>query len=293
MTGPTGDQLIEEARANYDAGDYRGALDLVVGALADRPNDPELLRLAGKSSFELGLDDAAEHLARAAELEPDDVATWRDLGAALIDQGRLAAAADAFRNVMRLRPDDVPALVDLGHTAYTLGQTEEAIASLRQAAEHEPGDPGALRGLVEINRREGRLEDALDAAERARRLDPADVSMNLDAAELALALGRLDEAKRAFARLRALDDDPEHEVYAFHGMIEAELRRDRWRPALDLAIDATRVDRLGRTTDVLAFVVAQVFGDGDRPTPSRTDVEAALTASRYEHRRLHEEALVL
>jgi hypothetical protein len=78
-----------------------------------------------------------------------------------------------------------------------------------------------------------------------------------------------------------------------HGLIEAELRRERWRRALDLAVDATRVDRLGRTTDVLSYIVAQVFGEADRPVPSREDVNAALAASRSEHRRLHEESLGL
>ena len=53
-------------------------------------------------------------------------------------------------------------------------------------------------------------------------------------------------------------------MYAFHGLIEVELRREDWRRALDLAVDATRVDRAGRTTDILAYVVAQVFGQADR-----------------------------
>jgi tetratricopeptide (TPR) repeat protein len=293
MDDSGGGQLPEEARASYDSGDYRGTHELALRALAQRPDDVELLRLAGRSAFELGLDDAVEHLTKATELDPDDVATWRDLGAALADQGRLGAAADAFRNVMRLRPDDPATLVDLGHTAYTLGETEEAIASLRQAAAQEPGDLGALRALTQIYRREGRLEEALETAEQTRRRDPGDIGAGLDAAEIALELERFDEAKAAFAELRALDDDPEHEVYVFHGMIEAELRRDHWRPALDLAIDATRVDRLHRTTDVLAFIVAQVFGDGDRPVPTRAEVEQALAASRSDHRRLHEEAVGL
>ena len=66
-------------------------------------------------------------------------------------------------------------------------------------------------------------------------------------------MGRLDEASAAFQRLRSVDDDPSHEVYAFHGLIEVELRREDWRRALDLAVDATRVDRAGRTTDILAY----------------------------------------
>ena len=76
-------------------------------------------------------------------------------------------------------------------------------------------------------------------------------------------------------------------------MIEAELAREGWRRALDFAIEATRVDRLGRTTDILAYIVAQVFGAGERSAPSRTEVDSALAASHAQHRREHEEALVL
>jgi hypothetical protein len=63
--------------------------------------------------------------------------------------------------------------------------------------------------------------------------------------------------------------------------------RNRWRRALDLAIEATRVDRYGRTTDLLAYVVAEVFGSTDRPAPTRAEIDAALAASQAEHRRLH------
>ncbi len=72
---------------------------------------------------------------------------------------------------------------------------------------------------------------------------PRTRSPSLELADLALDVGRLDEAASAFQRLRSVDDDPSHEVYAFHGLIEVEIRRENWRRALDLAVDATRVDR--------------------------------------------------
>ena len=78
------------------------------------------------------------------------------------------------------------------------------------------------------------------------------------------ALGHLGEARDAFLYLGNIDEEPDHEIFAYHGLIETELRRERWRAALDLAVDATRVDRYGRTTDVLAFAVAQVFGATNR-----------------------------
>ena len=125
------------------------------------------------------------------------------------------------------------------------------------------------------------------AALRVEERSPADPIASLDVAELCLALGRFDEAAAAFTRLRSIDDEPEHEVYAYHGLIEVEILRGRMRRALDLTVDATKVDRLGRTTDVLAFVVAQVFGERDRPSLPRPEVEALLASSRTEHRRLH------
>jgi tetratricopeptide (TPR) repeat protein len=269
------------------------ARERALAALAENPDDPALLRAAGRASFELGLDDAVPHLSRVTELEPDDAEAWHDLAVALINEGRLEEASEAFRKALSLRPDDARALVNLGHTAYALGQLDEALEHLRNAAKQEPDNLSALRALVQIYRREGRLGEALEAAEEAARLDADGVVAGLDIAELALDLNRHDAAIAAFSRLRGIDDEPEHEIYLFHGMIEAEIRRERWRRALDLAVDATRVDRLGRTTDVLSYVVAQVFGEAEREVPAREEIDATLVASRLAHRRLHEESLVL
>jgi superkiller protein 3 len=292
LSGDGGVGLAEEARASFEAGDYARTADVALGGLADHPDDTSLLRLAGKARFELGHADAVDYLRRATELDADDADAWRELADALISIGRPAEAGEALGRAVQLRPDDTEALVDLGHTAYAAGQTEDAIASLRRAREHDPDNAAALRALVEIHRREGRPEDALSAARALAESRQDDALAALDVAELALDLGLLDECVAVLSRLRLIDDDPEHEVYALHALIEAELRRERWRRALDLAVDATRVDRLGRTTDVLAYMVARVFGATNRSAPDRLAVEGALAASRAEHRRIHEEALV-
>ena len=192
-----------------------------------------------------------------------------------------------MRQAAELRPDDVPTLVQLGTVLYVVGSTDDAIAALELALERKPGDLGALRSLTAVCRSAGLRERALVLARTIVALTLDDVDAAIDVAELCLELGRLDEAVDAFQWLREIDDEPEHEVYACHGMIEAELRREGWRSALDLAIDATRVDRYGRTTDLLAYVVVQVFGSSGRRAPSRRDIEDMLEASRAEHRRLH------
>jgi tetratricopeptide (TPR) repeat protein len=209
---------------------------------------------------------------------------------ASLEEGNLERAREALQRAIEQDPNDSSAIVDLGYLALGAGDTEEAAGLFRQALERDSGNLDALRALSTIHGRAGRAEDAYEAANAVAEAQPQDALAAIEVADLALDVGRLDEAEAAFRRLRSIDDDPAHEVFAFHGLIEVELRRERWRPALDLAVDATRVDRLGRTTDVLAYVVSQVFGEADRPVPARAEVEESLARSRDEHRRLHLEA---
>jgi tetratricopeptide (TPR) repeat protein len=209
---------------------------------------------------------------------------------ASLEEGDLERARAALEQAIQADPTDSAALVDLGYLVLGAGNGDEAADLFRQALEREPGNIDALRAIATIHGRAGRSEDAYDAASAVADAQPEDPLAVLELAELALDMGRLDEAAAAFQRMRSVDDDPSHEVYAFHGLIEVELQRESWRRALDLAVDATRVDRAGRTTDVLAYVVAQVFGAADRQVPDRSEVEQALARSRNEHRRLHLEA---
>jgi tetratricopeptide (TPR) repeat protein len=291
MAAATNDRY-EEAVRLFDAGNFRGAHEAALSGLAKDPKDASLLRVAGRAGVELDLREAIEYLQRAVALEADNADAWRELAEALLYDGRAVEATDAFRHAVELNPDDAATLVDLAHAARAAGNVDEAVGYVNQAIERDAGSPAALRALIDVHRSAGRLDQAVDAAEQLSELAPGDVGAALDLAELTLELGRPDDASAAFTRLRQIDDDPEHEVYAYHGLIQAEIQRGEWRRALDLAIEATRVDRYGRTTDVLAYVVTQVFGAADRPAPSREEVDDALQASQAEHRRLHEEGLV-
>jgi tetratricopeptide (TPR) repeat protein len=289
----TTEMTAGDAQGFFDKGDFRAARQAAEQGLAASPDDVNLLRLAGKAGAELTLPDSSGFLRKAVELEPENADAWRELGDALLAEDKLKEAVDAFRQAVELRPNDVSALVQLAHTAYASGDPEDAISAVRQAVERDPHSLGARRALLEIYRAARRPEEALAAAEELAESDPNDPLAALDVAELYLTLDHPVDASAAFARLRKIDDEPDHEIYAVHGMIEAEIRRTRWRRALDLSIEATRIDRLGRTTDVLAYVVAQVFGPADRPAPTRDEVDEALAASRAEHRRLHEEGTLV
>jgi hypothetical protein len=107
-------------------------------------------------------------------------------------------------------------------------------------------------------------------------------------AELNVELARHEEAQQAFERIREVDELPDHEVYALHGMIQLALAREDLDRALELAREASAVDTHGRTAAVVAFLEAR-DGEGEEPAPTLDDVNATLSGSLAEHRRLHGE----
>lgn len=224
------------------------------------------------------MDQAVEDLLRQADAE--------------IDEGDLQAASRSLRAALEEDPSDRAALINLAHVSYVLGNVDEATALLARAAEATPDDPEPLRNLVDMYRVAGRTEEARRAAEDLAGVAPDDVLALLDLADLRMACGDLDGAAEVYRRVRRLDPDAGHLTATYHGMIEVELRRERWRRALDLAIAATAADRHQLTTDLLAFVTAKLFGDADRPAPSRADLDRMLAEQRAEHRRAHAEALM-
>jgi tetratricopeptide (TPR) repeat protein len=280
----------EQARAHFEAGRLREARAAALEGLGSAPDDAELLRIAGRASVELGEDDAVSQLTKVTELQPDSAEAWHDLGDALLAEGRDKEAAEAFRKAVDLNPEDDVALTSLGHTEYQAG-SEGAVARLEQAAERGGGMSTAAISLVEMYRSMGQPEEALAAARKVLDAEPDDLAAALDVAELSLDTGRLDEAFEAFERIRDQEDLPDHEVYALHGMVQVELRRDNTDRALELAREAARVDAYGRTAGVLAHLDPPEQGDdgAGEPPPSREEVESALHQSLLEHRRLHAE----
>ena len=216
-----------------------------------------------------------------------------DAGLAAIEEGDLAAATAAFERVLEADPTNVDAAVHLAHVCHAAGEPRRAVELLDRAAAADDAGPEVLRALLTFAERAGDTARALAGATRLLALDPGDVGAALAVADLHIAEGDLDAAAKDFLVLRSIDDDEGHEVYNQHGRAEALLRAERWRAALDAAIEATRLDRMQLTTDVLRFATVKLFGETGRTAPLWSEVATALAAQRAAHRRLHAEEGVL
>ncbi len=278
--------LAQQASAQLQGGEYRAAREAALAGLADTPEDVELLVLAGRAGVELDAEDATEQLRRATELAPEYADAWHYLGEALATEGQMDEAGAAFRRAVELNPDDQVALSHLGHTSAASGREEEAVGYLSQAAQSMRGASTAAINLVDMYRMLGHYEDALAQARRIAEAEPDDLLGALDVAELSLEVGQLDEAVAAFQRLRELDDAPGHELYPLHGMLKAEIQREQWQRALELAREAPLSDAEGRAVNLIAFLQAQLDEPAEQ-APTREELDAALSASLFEYRRMH------
>ena len=284
---------VAAAQAAFDARQFLQCRKLALEGLASDPADPRLLRLAGRSSLELWMDDAVTHLRAVTERWPEDPAAWRDLGLAAYEEGDLAEAGTAFRRALDLDPSDEVALLYLTHAFKASGRPDQAIELLSRSAAADDVSPEVLRTLASMATDSGDATSALQAVEQLLARDPKDVAAALALGDLHLALGHLDAAARAFAALRSIDDEDGHESFACHGQAEALLRGQQWRAALDVAIEATRLDRLQLTTDILRYASARLFGEADRSAPPWEEIQAALAEERAAHARMHAEQEML
>ena len=113
----------------------------------DLPRAAPLHRLMGRVAEELGRPDAADHYARALELDPHDAEAIDRLARARFREQRHEEAYRLFRTLAELDPDDARTHANLGTTLYYLGRGEDALRSFERALSLDPDLETARAGV--------------------------------------------------------------------------------------------------------------------------------------------------
>jgi tetratricopeptide (TPR) repeat protein len=160
-----------------------------------------------------GLAEKGEHEAaamewrRAAELGPNDVRVYHNLGVELAALGRLDEAVEQYRKALEIDSEYEKPYVGLGLALGQSGRIAEAISFFEKALALDPEDPLAHSNYAAALIDQGRPEQAIFHCQRALEKKPEDAEARGNLAAALAMTGRVDEAIPEF--YEALKVNPE------------------------------------------------------------------------------------
>jgi tetratricopeptide (TPR) repeat protein len=132
------------------------------------------------------------------------------IGLAHHQAGRIAEAADVYRQILSVEPTNFDALHLLGVAAHQSGDHVKAVELIAKALEHNPSSAAALNNMGEARRALGDLDGARTCYQQALGFDPGFFDAVNNLGNLAEAQGRPNEALRSFEQATQLR--PDHAV---------------------------------------------------------------------------------
>jgi len=207
--------------------DYPRAKMQVEHLIADAPDDPEHVFLAGLLAARRGDSDEARSRYRDAieKAEGDYPEAYFNLGRLEKAAGRTAAAIEAYKKAIELRPGYREAANNLGLAYKSSGDLDAAEAEFRRAIALDERYAAAWLNLGEVQAARGDQAAAIASFERALQIRPGYPAAQLNLGVALRRSGRTRDAVAAYQRLVAAQ--PRY-VSAWHNLgIALEAIEDR------------------------------------------------------------------
>jgi tetratricopeptide (TPR) repeat protein len=226
--------FVARARVNGDPGDYTLAEQAAACLESRRPADPAALLLEGHVFHQLHRFADAERIARDLVARRGSVLDYGLLGDAVMEQGRLDEAAEAYQKMIDLKPF-YQSYTRAAHMRWLKGDLDGAIEAMRLAiGAASPRDPESVAWswtrLAGYELQAGRIGEANAAAANALKFLPDYPAALLVQGRILLSTERVADAVPVLRRAARLNPLPEYQ----------------WA-----LTDALRLQRLGTEADAL------------------------------------------
>ena len=240
------------------------------GALADSAKDARYAALQGRIAAVTGnFTEAENHFRTAMRLSPREKGFARQFVEFLQTAGRLNEAVALLEDLTRKDPPEADLLIDLGYVRLANGDRIGARKAVERAAALQRDNKAIQYSLAQMYAAIGQPAQAAKVLSE-KFGDQASPRVLNELAGLLLHLERYVEAELTFRALGKRDSTAE--LMVDHGIIWSRIRRSDWRGALDVALNATRLDRHGVTTQFLTYAKDRLF----RQPPNAPEREAEL-----------------
>ncbi|MBO6575872.1 MAG: tetratricopeptide repeat protein [Rhodothermales bacterium] len=159
------------------------------------------------------LKSAEQAFRRVVELDPGYADGWVNLARVYVAEGDLEPAAEVLAEALAVRPEFHKALYFRGLYWKALGEYQNARADLTSVAERFPKDRVVQNQLGRVNYLDSELEQAVEAFERVLRIDPEDLMAHYNLMLVYRALGNAERAEQHEIRyLRFKDDEASQSI---------------------------------------------------------------------------------
>ena len=141
---------FDEARQEFYAGDYQGALTATNNALRDNPNDAVIHEFRALTLFALGeYQDSAATLYAVLSVGPGW--DWTTMIGLYPDVDTYTKQLRALESYVGQHPDDIAGLLVLAYQYITAGHDDAAATELRRLIQLTPTDPVAIQLLLSVD----------------------------------------------------------------------------------------------------------------------------------------------
>jgi Flp pilus assembly protein TadD len=121
------------------------------------------------------LDEAIAQFRRVQEINPNPVDAQANLGDALLQKKQLDEAIVHYQRAIQIKPDDARAHYNLGNALLLKRQVDEAIAHYQRALELSPNLANVHNNLGILLLQKGEVNEAIYHYQKALELSPTDV----------------------------------------------------------------------------------------------------------------------
>ena len=189
--------------AQVDAGQLAEAVVNLREALAERPNDPDLLYYLGRATGLLSKQSIDQLLAA----HPDSPRAHQAMGENYFVLRQLPQAEKEYQEALRLRPD-LPGLhLELGLVDAGASQWDKAEQEFRTETKLQPGNAEAAYRLGVVLLQQGKAHEAREELERADRLRPGMPETLYSLGKAASLEGDAAAAEKAWTKLVEIEKE--------------------------------------------------------------------------------------
>jgi len=165
--------MLQQAIQAFQSGNFDSADSILKRVLqVDSKNLPALHILGLIKASQSNYREAAEYLARAARIHPDDASIQYNLAKALADSGNDQDALMHHKKAVALAPNNPEAWLSYGKTASNLGRYEDALVWYGNALSLKPDYAEAVLNKGATLKELKRYEEAIAFAEEALSINP-------------------------------------------------------------------------------------------------------------------------